>query len=75
MTKTNCGASCLHTIQTSHAVPVGPKQKKSYHFPGNNAVGNALWRRNNLAFGHGGVYNENDRVCGYEQLEVICHGS
>ena len=50
-------------------------QKKSYHFPGNNAVGNALWRRNNLAFGHGGVYNENDRVCGYEQLEVICHGS
>ena len=52
------------TFFLGHRVSVCIAQEKSYHFPGNNAVGNALSPRNNLAFGAIDVYNENDRLYG-----------
>ena len=47
-----------------HTVSICIVQEKSYHFPGNNAVGNTQSPRNNLAFGAIDVYNENDRPYG-----------
>ena len=52
-------------VKSVHVLVLARKcvQKKSYHFPRNNAVGKTKAGRNILAFVKYGCYNENDRVC------------